>query len=181
VDSTFPSLARSEAHAQYLSKADSHVAFLDSDVLVQGSLAPVFASDFDVALTYRALRPWPINSGVMLVNGRHLDRGRAFFERTRDLVESRYRSNHTWGGDQDALEEQVAGADCSRTDVFLHQSQGLTVLMLPCSDYNFSTPRDDSDAMLGPFPDKKVLHFKGRRKASYYAYWEKHLGGDRPS
>jgi hypothetical protein len=164
--------SRMEAWLNFLAQADSHVIFLDSDIVLQADLTPIFDQDFDLALTYRLQEQWPINAGVQLFHMAHLDRGRAFIRDCLRLYRSKYQSDGFWGGDQDVLREMVKGADVSRTDNFIFNEKGYNTLMLPCSIFNFST---ENTFMDGYYPKAKVLHFKGPRKVYQDSYWRRYL------
>ena len=120
-----PMLARSTAWLTFLQQADSHVIFLDSDILINTNLDHVFVQDFDVALTYRAQATWPINAGINFANGRRLEQAQAFHQMWLDQFRTRYSHEAVWGGDQDVLEDLVNTADFNRNDTFHHQQHGL--------------------------------------------------------
>ena len=67
------------------------------------------------------------------------------------------------------MRDLVDGADFTRDDTFLYRQHDFNILMLPCAEYNFSSK--DEHGMSGDYPQKKVLHFKGRRKPNMLAYW----------
>src|SRR6187402_3383298 len=46
---------------------DAGVAFLDSDMIINGDLRPLMSDEFDVALTYRSDAEMPLNGGLILV------------------------------------------------------------------------------------------------------------------
>jgi hypothetical protein len=173
LDPRQPMLARSTAWLTFLQQADAHVVFLDSDILINANLDHVFAPDFDIALTYRAQAKWPINAGINFAHGQRLERARAFHQMWLDQFQARYPHEAVWGGDQDVLEELVSTADFSRSDTFRHQQHGFELLLLPCALYNFAT--EDQHGMTGHYPDKKVLHFKGRRKPHMFPYWQQYI------
>jgi len=173
LDASEPLLARNLAWTEFLADVRGHVVFLDSDILVNGDLGPVFADPFDVGLTYRNASDWPINVGINFVHGDRLDRGRAFHDAWLGRFREAYRGSGVWGGDQDAIRDFVTGADFTREDVHLHREGGWDILMLPCATYNFSSR--DNKRMPDFYPDRKVLHFKGRRKRDMLPYWKRHL------
>lgn len=173
LDQTRPMLARSTAWLEFLRQADTHVVFVDSDILFNANLDDVFEWNFDVALTYRDQEHWPINSGIGFVHRDNLARGIAFHEKWLELVQGTYADTADWGADQDAAQELLSEADFTRADAYLHRQNGFGVLLLPCADYNFSSA--SGTPMTGVYPDKKVLHFKGHRKPSMSAHWKRHL------
>ena len=166
--------SRSHAWTRFLERADSHVVYLDGDMLIQEDLEPLFEREFDAGLTYRDGVPnWPINAGIQFFHRRRLDRGVAFLRDCLRLFETRYQASAAWGGDQDALRDMIVGADVSRTDTHLWRStEGYDLLLLPCARYNFST---QAEKMPGPYPGIPVLHFKGKRKDDMLPYWRQHL------
>lgn len=172
LDSKQPMLSRSQAWLSYLEQANSHVVFLDSDILINASLAPVFENAFDVALTYRDETKWPINAGINFVHGEHLAQGQTFYQAWLDLYKTQHSQASIWGGDQDVLREMLKEVDYSRTDAFIHEQDAFKIYLLPCSSYNYSSI---DEQMADHYPDKKVLHFKGRRKSAMLPYWERYL------
>ncbi|MEM7134241.1 MAG: hypothetical protein AAF702_48675 [Chloroflexota bacterium] len=173
LDPSRPMLARSTAWREFIGQADSHIVFLDSDMLINASLDHLFTQSFDVALTYRDDAKWPINAGINFVHGNRLAGGRAFHTLWLDHFQQAHDQATIWGGDQDALRDLLNEADFSRHHDFIHTQHGFDILLLPCADYNFSTA--DQHGMTGHYPQTKVLHFKGRRKPNMIPYWERYL------
>jgi hypothetical protein len=169
-------LARAAAWAAYCDRANGHVAFVDSDLLVAQSLESVFRSRFDVALTYRNREEMPINIGVHFAHGDHLENAARFHRRTVELMLERHADRQMWLGGQYAASELVDAADFSRQRPHPHRQNGFSIRLLPSDVYNFSAPMP----MDGFYPGKAILHFKGRRKASMAAYWERHLAETAP-
>ncbi len=173
--------SRSHAWTRFLERADSHVVYLDGDMLIQEDLEPLFMQEFDAGLTYRDNAQWPINAGIQFFHRRRLDRGVAFLRDCLRLFETRYQASAAWGGDQDALRDMTVGADFTRSDTHLWRSaDGYDVLLLPCARYNFSSREVK---MPGPYLGIPVLHFKGKRKDDMLPYWRQHLAqksGDSP-
>ena len=174
LDPTNPMLSRSIAWLDYLRRADGHAIFLDSDILINGDLAHVFAEDFAAGFTYRdGDRKWPINAGLNFAHGRHLKKAADFHA----LWLARYQSAHgdssVWGGDQDALRELFAAVDFRRRDSFTHRLGALDIRFLPCDTYNFSTKA--AADMKGHYPAARALHFKGKRKRFMLPYWREYI------
>jgi hypothetical protein len=130
-----------------------NAVFLDTDVMVQKDLAPLFEWEFDVALTVRENRvmdpdgvdvavDMPYNTGVMLSKPGGWDFWREAARHCELLPEKRRR----WWGDQDAVK---AVAD----------TIPLCVLDLPCAVYNHS-PNEETEDVSG----RHVVHYKGFRK-----------------
>ncbi|MCC7208988.1 MAG: hypothetical protein IT323_16885 [Anaerolineae bacterium] len=155
---------------RYLQTTANHVVFTDLDVLIQRDLSALFDEEFDVALTYRPEDHWPINAGVTLFHARRLLRGMSFLKRCTDVYRSAFSAAAEWGGDQDVLREMVRGVDFDREDSFTHRIGGYDILFLPCAAYNFSTVDED---MGGDYPDKAILHYKGRRKQAMLPAWRR--------
>ena len=127
LDRQQPMLARSIAWLNYLRRARSHVVFLDSDILINGDLAHIFADDFAVALTYRdGDSKWPINAGINFAHGRHLAGACAFHEYWLDEFRAAHGSRSVWGGDQDTLREIFRPVDFARADSFTWRLEAMT-------------------------------------------------------
>ena len=177
LDPQQPMLSRSRAWLNYLRAARGHTVLLDSDLLINGDLAHVFAADFAVALTYRAGdTKWPINAGVNFAHGDHLAAATDFHEIWLRDFRAAHSGQSVWGGDQDTLRELFAAVDFSREDSFDWRLGAIPIRFLPCARYNFSTSYQTE--MNGYYPDARVLHFKGKRKPYMFPYWRKHI---RPS
>lgn len=174
LDPTNPMLSRSIAWLAYLRRAEGHVIFLDSDILINGDLAHVFAADFAVCLTYRAGdQKWPINAGLNFAHGRQLGAAADFHKRWLARYRAAHRDSSVWGGDQDALRELFAEVDFARDDCFTGRFGELDIRFIPCATYNFSTKI--AEEMNGHYPDARVLHFKGRRKPFMLPYWRRYI------
>jgi len=120
---------------------------LDTDLIVQKDLRPVFAFDFDVALTIRTdkvLDPsgvnitelMPYNTGVVFI------RNPKFFA---DCIEWSTDKDFGWYTDQAAVAE-LAGR--------------YNVLKLHCDNFNY-TPRSAAEDVSSRY----VVHYKGKRKS----------------
>ena len=173
LDAESPMMSRSIAWLRYVKEAEEHTIFLDSDILINGDLSPVFDYDFDVSLTYRDEDKWPINAGINFAHGQRIDGAARFHRRWLQRFRSHHHGRGVWGGDQDALREMFSALDFARDDIFCHDLDGIKVLFLPCSTYNFSTAMQCE--MDGHYPHKKVLHFKGRRKPHLFPYWRRYI------
>lgn len=132
--------------------------FVDSDVLVQRDVRPVFAEPFDIALTTRNwphLRPsagfterMPFNTGVAF--SRHAKFWRAAYDRVCNMP----RDLQDWMGDQQAICDLVV-------------TPKIKLRLLKGSRYNLP-PALDGDAETNAELERKahILHFKGvERKA----------------
>lgn len=173
LDAEHPMMSRSVAWLRYLEGAGDHTIFLDSDILINGDLSEVFECGFDVSLTYRDEDKWPINAGINFAHGQRIGGAARFHKRWLRRFRGRHHGSSVWGGDQDALREMFSAVDFARDDSFCHDLDGITILFLPCSTYNFSTSMKCE--MDGHYPGKKVLHFKGRRKPHLFPYWQAYI------
>lgn len=173
LDSTNPMLSRSIAWLGYLKRADSHTVFVDSDILINASLAHLFEYQFDIMLTYRDWQKWPINAGINFVHGDHLDKAYKFHQMWLERFRTQYQHASVWGGDQDVLGELFQDVDFTQSESFTHTQNDITIRFIPCSVYNFAT--DDQYGMTEHYPDRKVLHFKGKRKAQMLPYWNTYI------
>ncbi len=174
LDRQQPMLARSRAWLQYLRAAPGHTIFLDSDLLINGDLAHVFAEEFAVGLTYRdGDKKWPINAGINFAHGAALPAAARFHQLWLDEFRAAYSHRSVWGGDQDALRALFAAVDFARDDSFTQPLGALAIRFLPCARYNLSTA--NAAEMKGYYPDATVLHFKGKRKPFMFPYWQRYL------
>ncbi|MDF0643251.1 MAG: hypothetical protein P0111_04425 [Nitrospira sp.] len=165
-------LERAIAQERYLLASDmsTPMVLLDSDILLNGSLAAVFRRPFDVALTWRPNQEMPINGGLILLNNVRPDVTRTFFTRYVAIYKSKYAQQATWFGDQLALRDCVGLSIENMGEQIIIDHDGCRVLLLPCDTYNFS-PRNHYRAICTSLPDKVVLHFKGQRKRLMAPFW----------
>lgn len=158
------------------SPPDQALVFLDSDMLVTGSLAHLLDEDFDVALTWRENALMPINGGMIIVQRRRPEVVRAFFHRYLALYRDHYLAESGWYGDQFALRDLVG---LTLDDYPRHQTlerDGCRLRLLPCAEYNFS-PRNRTRSVIRPLRGPRVIHFNGSRKRLMRLYWDAHLSG----
>lgn len=171
-------LDRTLAQLSYLesSRFDRPVVMLDSDILLFGSLRPLFDEDFDVAVTWRDDPSMPINNGIILLNNRNPAAVRRFFRRYADIYRQSFADRADWYGDQLAMAALI-GLDpdeyASRPCVDV---EGCRVRLLPCSLYN-AKPKKKLLKMLWPGRRRRVLHFKGAQKPLMFDYWRLHFAG----
>ncbi len=125
------------------------VCALDTDVVVQADLRPVFHKPFDVALTKREgpiLDPhgvdlaklMPYNCGVMFA------RGTKFWQACADLIAAMPIEARLWWGDQYAVRLLAPK---------------FNTLELKCDEYNYTPSTAYEDVS-----KRKVVHYKGNRK-----------------
>lgn len=175
-DSQLPSLARSKAWVEFLRQTapDSHIVFLDYDVIIQQNLEHVFDQCFDVGLTYREHFRWPINAGIQFLHAARLSRALELYKKVVTVSAESYQDWVVWAADQHALRDLVC-ADFAGEGPCLHRKNGFEFLLLPCCDYNYSADRN-WDLANASYHQKKVLHFKGHHKPAMFAYWRTHFG-----
>lgn len=171
-------LSRSLAQDAFVGRHDFSrpLVLLDSDILLNGSLEPLFAEDFDVGVTWRPIKNMPLNGGLIVLNNRRPAVSRAFFAEFVRTYRERFAAdgNAAWYGDQLALQECV-GLDCTQlAQQELVVKNGCRIRLLPCDTYNFS-PENRFEAIAGGLPDKLVLHFKGQRKRLMEPFWRTFL------
>jgi hypothetical protein len=168
-------LSRSLAQLACIEQSDfaRPLVLLDSDILLRGSLQPLFEEDFDVGLTWRETREMPINGGLLVLHNRRPEVGRRFFERFVATYRERYASdgNAAWYGDQLALRDCVGLGPHEIRKLRVLEHEGCRIRFLPCETYNFS-PDNRLAAIADGLPDKLVLHFKGQRKRLMEPFWE---------
>jgi hypothetical protein len=152
------------------------LVLLDSDILVNGPLAPLLEQDFDVALTWRDNPEMPINGGFMVLQSRRPEDVRRFFRRYVQLYRARHAASSDWYGDQFALRDLLALPTDAFGRVDVVDVEGCRVRLLPCARYNFS-PRNRTRAVLRPLHGPTVLHFNGSRKRLMLLYSNAHLSG----
>lgn len=163
---------RTQAQIKFIKESPGeHILFLDYDILIQGNLEHLFLNDFDVGLTYRK-HSMAINGGVIIVNGTNSSAALHFMHRIHALMNEKYQSFLTWYSDQLALQDQVKVPESLQNQTTVILSLKTKILLLPCSIYNFTTRENKMD---GTYPDKLILHFKGKRKPYQIPYFEKHL------
>ena len=129
-------------------------AFLDTDIIVQQDLSPLFDTDFDVALTRRenaGLDPsgtdiaklMPYNGGVLFSKPSGWD----FWINVWQQCETYSDELRKWWGDQYAI-KAVA------------QIAPLKIRELACDVYNYSPSLETED-----LSGRAIIHYKGERKA----------------
>jgi hypothetical protein len=139
-------------HLAELAPCDA--VFLDTDVIVQQDLGPVFDMAFDVALTRREnigtdpngidiAAVMPYNAGVMLSR----PAGWAFWDNVWRQCQSYPDEIRRWWGEQYALRDIATVAP-------------LRLLELPCDRYNYTPATESEDVS-----SRAVVHYKGKRKA----------------
>lgn len=173
-------LGRLIAQLDYTQNEDarSDIVFLDSDMLINSSLEPLFEEDFQVALTYRIHDEMPINGGVIFVSKAQKPQATEFLTDVLKIYREKYAAHSAWWGDQYALHDAV-GADL-RAQVSDSEplqclnANGLKTLLVPCSIYNFS-PEIEFGEISSRLAQPAIIHFKGYRKKLIPYYWNAYL------
>lgn len=171
-------LERTKAQLMHVraSSFERPMVILDSDILINASLAPIFKQDFDVALTWRPSINMPINGGLIVLNNLRPEAAKGFFERFLTMYQEKYANEESaaWFGDQLALRDLVGLHHSQMSKQQIVSVDGCRILLLPCETYNFS-PADRYGDICNKFTDKAVLHFKGQRKRLMHPFWEAQL------
>ena len=176
VDHSKLMLSRSSAQLVYVEHCTfaAPLVLIDSDILLNAPISPVFTQDFDVALTWRISPTMPINGGLVILNNRRPQVARAFFRRFVDIYRERYVEQSAWFGDQLALRDCVGMRAEEMSDSMIITIGDCRVLLLPCETHNFS-PENHFGAIEARLKNKVVLHFKGPRKRLMVPYWTSYL------
>lgn len=139
--------------AQFACLRPCEVVFLDTDVIMEKDLGPLFSAGFDAALTRRnnvirdptginAAEVMPYNTGVMLSKPSGWDLWYNAWKYCETLPDATQR----WWGDQYAIKAVAKAAP-------------LRILELPCDLYNYSPDREEED-----LSERFIVHYKGQRK-----------------
>lgn len=175
LDAAKLTMSCTKAHWEFIkqTKGESHIVFLDTDILIQGNLDHLFIKDFDVGLTYR-YHFMPYNGGVIFVNGRGYKGACVFFEQAYALIRDVYVEYQARAGSQLAFKVAV-GLPTSLTNeqVIVINQWGVKVLLVPASTYNYT--KLPPEVMDEYYPDKLILHFKGDRKGLLFDYFDNYL------
>lgn len=168
-------MSRTQAQLEFLKglTTDSHVIFLDSDILVQECLSDIFMQEFDVGVTYKQ-HVIPINGGVIFIHGKSRSIGCSFLGKIVELMEEQFQQFQTWYGSQYALRQIIPIPSHLKDESIIGTSNGIKILLLPANKYNFTTP----GRMQGYYPEKAILHFKGFRKKYLLPYLQSYLMND---
>lgn len=167
------------------SGTDTNVIFLDSDILVLGSLCEIFERyTFDYGFTISDAVDMPVNMGIMFVKRGHLDKAREFLQN----LMTDYPFHETFTAGQIAIGEYLGIQNVADRVHEIHDRalendhcivpvrEKFEILFLPCLKYNFCncgqsccTDPDRSDWHPKTAEDfervgLKVVHFVGHRK-----------------
>ncbi len=165
-------LERTRSQLSYVESSTftAPIVILDSDILINAPLKPIFEVDFDVALTWRESKNQPINGGFLILNNLRPDVSRRFFQKFSSIYCDRYADQGAWYGDQLALRDCVGLTLAELRTRKVVEVDGCRILLLPCDIYNFS-PENKYTEINTDRPEKVVLHFKGERKRLMGPYW----------
>ena len=177
VDVSRPMLSRTRAYARFLARAGDDaewgdLVLLDADILLAAPIDDIFdGAAFDVALTVRE-HEMPVNGGVLFVARYGARRAGAFLGEAVRRMMAGPPGESAWWGDQRAVWEIIAPVAVRAMEEAV-EAGGARVRLFPCDPWNFSSK--DNYAMPGPYPGRRILHFKGMRKRDMPTYWERFL------
>ena len=165
-------LERAVAELEYVSASPltAPIVFLDSDILLNGSLDELCREEFDVALTWRDDRNMPINGGFMILNAHRPEMAKRFFGRFVRIYGEHYAGNAHWFGDQLALRDCIGLSHEQMAVKEMVEIDRCRIRLLSCEIYNFS-PANQYGAICTSLPGKVVVHFKGERKRLMTPFW----------
>jgi hypothetical protein len=169
-------VARLTAESRYVNEhpLDRPLVLMDTDILVNRSIAPVFDCDFDIGVTVRRKRTMPINSGIRFIHNRRPDTSRRFMRELAGLVAGRFLDEANWWADQLALNAMVPVEARLKLPATI-EHDGYVVRVLPVAEFNYSPPPYRWGMRL-PYRSKAILHFKSaRRKALMPEFFRRHF------
>lgn len=154
--------------------AGERLLFVDSDILVAGSIAAAFSNEYDIGLTWRHDAEMPFNIGVMFVSNGTPAICVRFFRALLDIFERLPEQSLRWYGDQIALAQLVnlTPREIAVSQIFV--KDGIRFRFFPCETYNY-TPLNTSLAVRRLPDGAKLIHFKGNRRPMMEPMWRLHL------
>lgn len=154
--------------------AGERLLFVDSDILVAGSIAAAFSNEYDIGLTWRHDAEMPFNIGVMFVSNGTPAICVRFFRALLDIFERLPEQSLRWYGDQIALAQLVnlTPQEIAVSQIFV--KDGIRFRFFPCETYNY-TPLNMSLAVRRLPDGAKLIHFKGNRRPMMEPMWRLHL------
>lgn len=172
IDSNKLMLERANAQWRHVQSSSftSPLILLDSDILINASLYPIFDNEFDVAVTWRASKDMPINGGFLILNNARPDTAKRFFERFTAIYQDSYADRAAWFGDQLALRDCVGLSLLDMAKQKVVEVDDCRILLLPCETFNYS-PMNQYGEICSDLSEKVVLHFKGERKRLMSPFW----------
>lgn len=176
LDSHLLTLSRTTAQWLYLKEAKHKydLVYVDSDILIQKNLDPIFACKFDIGLTYRP-HLMPINTGVIFVHHQGYKGALKFFGNFLKFMQAQRVEFQTWYGSQLVMKEkiEITNEIAHAKRFFIGKMWGAKVLLVPAMHYNFTT--EPGVMMDGFYPDKAILHFKEKKRVFMKPYYEKYI------
>ncbi|MEM1282514.1 MAG: hypothetical protein AAGG81_03070 [Chlamydiota bacterium] len=165
---------------------ESHVIFLDMDIIVQENLDHIFDQNGDLFYTFQRegsgsipLKEnhsivFPINNGFIAVRSGQVEKTSYFWAKIlKNCLRIEDKKYHYWFGMQMVLRyyfsehlETLQKQGCSATPPW--RCKGMNIAFLDAEFYNYK-PIDASSVPL----DVKVVHFKGKSKLHMLSYWER--------
>jgi hypothetical protein len=169
-------LERTRAQCSYLeSNLGSHpIAMLDSDIIVNRDLTPLFLEDFDIGLTWRQQSQMPFNGGAIFINNIRPEHSRHFFRKLTAIYEQFNSNDFEWYGDQYALANLInleSNEFLTTDNVYIDD---VTVRMLNAELYNY-TPKSRITNLTLCNADEKILHFKEKSRRFMQPFWQHHV------
>ena len=147
------------------------ILLVDSDMIINGSLDELRASDYDVALTYRTHRKMPINGGVFIIAPGKIDEALRFSRWVEDIYTSTF-PNDLWFGHQRSLIVASGSDDFEASDKrslmarcplsSSGDDRSVRLKLLPVEQWNHTV--DVRMKAMKAFRNARILHFKGSRK-----------------
>lgn len=144
---------------------NSHLLFVDVDVLIGRNLEEVFDGSFDLGLTRRVNNKAPINNGAMYVHQDGWAHAEGFFRRAYALC-----GNH-WGADQEAISQAAAPVpDVEGIEI----RDGMRLAFLSMKLHNCIPKSKGLPHTNKPY----VIHFKGGTKVWAQTYAANFIFGE---
>lgn len=150
--------------ARLIRPVETHIVFVDCDVLIARDLSEAFDGTFDLGLTRRENLLAPVNNGAMYLAKGAEEAALPFFCNAARLC-----GDH-WGGDQEAISQAAAPVpdhECVET------RDGLRIGFLSMRTHNVIPKTEGKRHDSNPF----VVHFKGSTKPWARTYAEKFILG----
>lgn len=148
--------------ARLLHPVDTHIVFVDCDVLIGRDLREAFDGSFDLGLTRRVNDAAPINNGAMYLAHGNDAAALPFFCHAAQLC-----GDH-WGGDQEAISQAAAPVPDHEC---VEDRDGLRIGFLSMLTHNVIPKTEGKPHRSKPF----VIHFKGDTKPWAKTYADKFI------
>jgi hypothetical protein len=136
--------------------------FFSPDALIAQPLDKIFKDNFDVALTNRSNRRWPINNGVIFMRPENKAKIAEYWREAIKICAEYPIDIQKWYGDQQSLGDLVSKNYAGEI--------GLNLKLYPCGKFNCSPRAGYFDASL--LDQAKIVHLKGKRKDLMEKYWD---------